>query len=87
LLLAPETGDVDDEMSDFGIKSNFYTVLCLLGVSEENFVKSNDDCRKVDSQEIGLANAVSFLFGRYQIRITSLAFSSVSWICPGEFQV
>ena len=41
VLLAPQTSGVDDEISGFGTINKFYTLLCLVGVYEENLVKYN----------------------------------------------
>jgi hypothetical protein len=81
VLLVPQTSGVDDEISGFGGTINkFYTLMCLVGVSEENFMKYNieDVPKSCPETRRCVERCRLHLFGRYPRRITSVTLSSVA---------
>jgi hypothetical protein len=88
LLFAPQASVVDNEMSVLEIRSNFYALVCLVGVSEENSMRYIEDFPKsCPATHRYVERCRLHLFGRYPRRITSVTLSSVAWLSPLEFRV
>jgi hypothetical protein len=88
VLLAREARGIDDEISGFGIRCNFYALVCLVEVSEEKFMKYIEDfSESCPATHRCVERCRRHLLGRYPERIPSVTLSSVAWLSPLQIRV